>query len=280
MKKFWLLSIMLLCLFFCWCWKTEVEETQVSGDEIYTEYINWLVEEQREKLHNITHSGRMHSDYDFNTVIEYLLEKWELDKWELDNNYSEQEIKDIIAASIRDTLERYVEYEFDYIALKEKLKENLPKYTNEIDDYFLLPRKDEYFFRYRWSNNKKSFTCYWYEAAAFMSNGDKYDEWLVKPDKVINSKIEKNNQIFTIKMQDDTLEFYSNLTPWEATIYKLLKNDRRVIVAEDWDKGRTLLENITISKKTWLWVWTKVRVPVYWETPYWIMTYIYCDNAL
>lgn len=287
MKKICLLSVMLLWLLLCWCWKAEIKEAEnkevdTEEGEFYTEemveYVNWLLEEQRENLHNITYSGvngKLNPDL-------YIVRNYLTNKWKLDYNYSGQEIKDIIAAHIWRNLDSDFMLNYDYLSLKKKVKDDLPQYSDEIDEYFALPRKDEFF---ELTHEKKTFHCYWYKVAAFMSEWIDHHEWFMKPDGLVNWEIDDNNQNFTIKIntENDTLEFYSDLTPWEGTIYKLLRNNDRSIIAEDWDMGRNLLQSITISKITWLWIWTKINaswMPAYWEIPYWIMTYIYCDNAL
>ena len=266
MKKFWLFSIMLITFMLYWCGNNNIEESQ----EVFT-WLN-LTAEEKENIYDLE---SRESRYD---LLEEIMENGKLDY-----EYSKNEIQDIIAATVK----YYIKNSYDndlllsYINLKNKIKSDFPQFSDEIDDYFQLPRKDEY---YNLPKQKDTFNCYWYKVASFTSDTTDNHKWFTKPNDLVNGEIENNDQNFTVKIKpDDTIEFYSNLTPWDATVYKILRSDINSIVAESFNEWWWLLESLTISKKTWLWIWTKVNyywMPMRWEIPYWIMTYISCDNVL
>lgn len=255
----------------------ERELNEMGFENYYEDCLSWIC--------YMLHDDEWELYKNYFTMRE-LMKRWKI----YNQEYTNKEISDIIASYVK----YYICYNSDwteffwkdsYIELKNKIKEDIPHYSNKVDEYFSLSWAKDYFNVTVW----KSINCYWYKSVTLMDDvsGSELINWIADvknphPSKYIKGEIDDNEQTFKIKFVDaDNLEFYTNLTPWDAVTYGITRNDSKLIVATNITRNWAYIDNLVISKITWFGLWTKINwmgTPFRWEIPYWIMTYFYCDN--
>lgn len=112
------------------------------------------------------------------------------------------------------------------------------------------------------------YKCTWIKTAIFTYS------WMWREEVITNFVDSKDEIIITPK--EDYVEFQSKAVDYEVEKYNKIIDDAGTLQFWDW-----VYDNVrfTIDKTYWHWLWTKHFVRwAFWDTPYWLMTFLKCEE--